>query len=156
MQPNKCLHFSNSLQNRPRIFKGIIQQEGKNTKDWVAVIICFCVCSLSVPYWSVGKSLGVCPRVEATISVWLRGYGTVVWKSRRAYVMESPVYTVFSLWLSPPQIYVLLISASPTLTESQAGRSFELPAILMFVLSIADNHTNTNTIFSLRFSKLVV
>lgn len=35
----------------------------------------------SRPYWSIGKSPGACPPEEATISVWMRGYRTVVWKA---------------------------------------------------------------------------
>lgn len=97
---------------------------------------------LSRPYWSIGKSPGACPPEEATISVWMRGYRTVVWKSRRAWLMESSGYAVISLWLSSPQIYSLLISASPTLMESQA-RSFELSDIFMCSLSISNNRTYT-------------
>ncbi len=85
----------------------------------------------SRPHWSLGKSPGACPPEEATISVWMRGYRTVVWKRRRVWLMESPRFAVISLWFSSHQIYRLLISASPTLMDPQA-RSFELSAIYTF------------------------
>lgn len=49
--------------------------------------------------------------------------------------MESPGFAVIALWFSSHQIYRLLISASPTLMDTQA-RSFEHEQPFILSLSI--------------------
>lgn len=66
-----------------------------------------------------------------------------MWKMLESLTDGKPWvrWAVISLWLSSPQIYRLLISASPTLMESQA-RSFELSAIYAFSFHNKENaHT---------------
>lgn len=147
---NDCVHYTNSLGKKENTFYSLNFSKRLSTsiwwqKKWERYTDCdqtkfsFWICScdyvflclfpfFSRPYRSLGKSPGACPPEEATISVWMRGYRTVVWKCQRAWLMESPGYAVISPWLSSPQIYRLLITASPTLMETQAC-SFELSAI---------------------------
>lgn len=68
--------------------------------------------------------------------------------------MESLVYAVVSLWISSPQIYRLLISASPTMMETQV-QSSELSAI--YALSFHyKNYTYTTTGVKFKSNQLFI
>lgn len=55
---------------------------------------------------------------EATISVWMRGYRTVVRKSQWTWLMESQGYAVISLWLISSDLQVTDLNITHTDGES--------------------------------------
>lgn len=176
---NDCLQYTNSLWKKLQLLETVIyfnliteraREKEYTDFDQARFPSWFCRCDFvllcwftlfSRAYWSLGKSPEACPPEEATISVWMRGYRTVMWKCWRGWLMESPGYPVISLWLSSPQIYRLLISASPTVMESKAS-SFKLLAIYAISFHYKKNaHTqpggwNLSNFFPLWFSKTVV